>query len=86
MNSMTTLRSLTLAASFAVAAPIAVQAQAAQPTAAEAAFRRADANSDGKLSKEKAARYPAIATKFDELDKDSFLSMQEFMPGFETPK
>jgi Ca2+-binding EF-hand superfamily protein len=56
--------------------------------AGEAAFKRADANGDGKLSKEEAARLPAIAAKFDELDKDKdgALSMAEFMAGFETPK
>ena len=50
----------------------------------EAAFTRADGNGDGKLSKEEAARMPAIAAKFDELDtnKDGFLNMEEFAAGF----
>lgn len=50
----------------------------------EAAFTRADGNGDGKLSKEEAARMPAIAAKFDELDanKDGFLSMDEFAAGY----
>ncbi len=49
----------------------------------ESAFKRADANADNKLSKEEAARLPAIAAKFDELDKDKdgSLSMEEFMAG-----
>jgi hypothetical protein len=67
--------------------PLAAQ-QARAPTAGEAAFKRADANGDGKLSKEEAARLPAIAAKFDELDKDKdgALSMSEFMAGYEAPK
>ncbi|WP_310461888.1 EF-hand domain-containing protein [Sphaerotilus sp.] len=49
----------------------------------ESAFKRADANADNKLSKEEAARMPAIAAKFNELDKDKdgSLSMEEFMAG-----
>jgi EF hand len=67
------------------------QQPAAQPTeqapkaeGAEQAFKRADANGDGKLSKAEAARLPAIADRFDALDtdKDGFLSMGEFMTGF----
>jgi nucleoid-associated protein YgaU len=88
---MTRTRKLYLpaaAAALAVALasmPIAAQ-QATSP--AEAAFKRADANGDGKLSKEEAARLPAIAAKFDELDKDKdgALSMSEFMAGYEAPK
>ncbi len=55
----------------------------AQPQAesAEKAFKRADANGDGKLSKAEAARLPAISERFVEIDKDKdgFLSMTEFM-------
>jgi Ca2+-binding EF-hand superfamily protein len=59
---------------------------AAQPMAAkdkqvvEAAFTKADANTDGKLSKDEAAKMPAISTKFDDLDKnkDGQLTLDEF--------
>jgi hypothetical protein len=89
-----TIRSVSLAAAaLALALPVAAQttptpAPAAAPSAAEAAFKRADANSDGKLSKEEAARLPAIAAKFTDLDKDKdgALSMSEFMAGYEAPK
>lgn len=63
--------------------------QAAAPGAdATAAFMKADANGDGKLSKAEAASLPAIASRFDELDadKDSFLSMTEFSTGLTAPK
>ena len=45
----------------------------------EIAFMRADANGDGKLSKAEAVRLPAVASKFDALDKDKdgMLSMGE---------
>jgi ABC-type transporter MlaC component len=79
-------------ASLALGAPALAQAQAAAPPAqqqatdkaASDAFKRADANQDGKLSKEESARMPAIAAKFDELDKDKdgSLSMDEFMAGY----
>lgn len=50
----------------------------------EVAFSRADTNGDGKLSKEEAARMPAISAKFEELDtnKDGALSMDEFSVGY----
>lgn len=75
---------VTLAMPLAMA-PVA--AQTAAPAPSEAAFKRADANSDGKLSKDEAARLPAIAAKFDELDrdKDGFLSMAEFAAGYAAP-
>jgi hypothetical protein len=49
----------------------------------EAAFNRADANGDGKLSKDEAARMPAISAKFAQLDKDKdgSLSPAEFAAG-----
>lgn len=58
----------------------------AQPMAAkdkqvlESAFTKADANTDGKLSKDEAAKLPAISTKFDALDKnkDGQLTLDEF--------
>jgi EF hand len=50
----------------------------------EVAFSRADTNGDGKLSKEEAARMPAIAAKFEDLDanKDGSLTMDEFSVGY----
>lgn len=78
---------LAVIASLALA--VSAQTPAAAPTARdktamEAAFTRADGNGDGKLSKEEAARMPAIAAKFDELDvnKDGSLSMEEFAAGY----
>ena len=76
-------------ASLALAATAQTTAAPAAPTAKdktamEAAFTRADANADGKLSKEESARMPAIAAKFDELDtnKDGSLTMDEFATGY----
>lgn len=87
---------LVTAASFALAAqaqtssPNAPAAQPAQKEAApaQAAFQRADANKDGRLSKEEAARMPAISTKFGELDtdKDGNLSLSEFAQGYMSDK
>ncbi|MES2685756.1 MAG: EF-hand domain-containing protein [Pseudomonadota bacterium] len=47
---------------------------------AEAVFVRADANKDGKLSKQEAGRFPAIEQRFEEIDtnKDQFVSREEF--------
>jgi len=64
----------------------------AQPMAAkdkqivEAAFTKADANTDGKLSKDEAAKMPAISAKFDELDKnkDGQLTLDEFTSAVST--
>jgi len=51
--------------------------------AMEAAFARADANNDGKLSRAEAAHLPAIEARFDALDTDGdgFLSIDEFIAG-----
>jgi len=80
------LIAVTLAMPLA-SAPAVAQAVAQASAAAEAAFKRADANGDGKLSKEEAARLPAIAARFDELDrdKDGFLSLAEFAAGYAAP-
>jgi hypothetical protein len=91
-----TLRSATLIAALAAALPLTALAQQAQPaqpgqqpaaSTPEIAFMRADANGDGKLSKAEAARLPAVASKFDALDKDKdgMLSMSEYMTAFEAP-
>lgn len=61
------------------------QATGKDRTAFESAFKRADTNGDGKLSKEEASRLPGIAARFDELDKnkDGVLSPDELTS---TPK
>lgn len=79
------LAPLALATAF-VAAPLYAQMQQPnqEPMKPEAAFQRADTNADGRLSKEEAARMPAIGAKFAELDKnkDGFLSLDEFSAAF----
>ena len=83
-----------IAVTMAMTVATPAHAQAQQPAAAQvagaaqAAFKRADANGDGKLSKDEAARLPAVAARFDELDKDKdgLLSMAEFAVGYEQPK
>lgn len=88
-----TLRCVPLVAALAAALPLAALAQQAQPdqpsatSTPEVAFIRADANSDGKLSKAEAARLPATASRFEALDKDKdgMLSMGEYMTAFGTP-
>ena len=56
---------------------------ATERAAIEAAFARADANGDAKLSRDEAQRLPEIAVRFDMLDKnrDGFLSLEEFAVG-----
>jgi hypothetical protein len=91
MNLRTTLIRTSVAAACAALATVAL-AQDKAPAAgdakarmaAEAAFTKADANGDGKLSKEEAAKLPAIATKFDMLDKDKdgALTLAEFAAGY----
>jgi len=48
---------------------------------------RADTNGDGKLNKAEAARLPAVAARFDALDKDKdgMLAMGEYLIAFEAP-
>lgn len=62
-------------------APRAARGEAHQH--ANAAFDRADANGDGKLSREEAQRLPAVAERFDEIDSngDRSLSREEFQRG-----
>jgi Ca2+-binding EF-hand superfamily protein len=52
--------------------------------AVEAAFSKADANGDGKVSKDEAAKMPEISAKFDALDKDKdgALTLAEFAAGY----
>ena len=46
----------------------------------EAAFGRADANRDGKLSRQEAEHFPALVHRFDQIDTnhDNFISRDEF--------
>jgi len=71
-------------AAWGVSAQTTAEPSAKEKTALEAAFMRADANADNKLSKEEAARLPAISAKFAELDKnkDGVLSLAEFAVGY----
>jgi len=75
----------TVLAAHAQSNPGSDQATGRDKPAFESAFKRADANGDGKLSKEEASRLPAIAARFDELDKnkDGFLTPDELAS---TPK
>ncbi|WP_295640610.1 hypothetical protein [uncultured Methylibium sp.] len=80
-------------AAFSVAGAAVAQAQTTMPAAkpadatAQAAFKRADANSDGKLSPSEAVALPAIAARFEALDtdKDGMLSSTEFALGYQAP-
>jgi len=66
-------------------APLAEQSTTAK-NMVSSAFVRADSNHDGRLSREEAAKFPAIATRFDEIDtdKDGLLSMEEFAAALAT--
>ena len=96
MNS-TTPRVLTaLAASLLIGLPLGAQAQMEPPAtdaaakakaAVEAAFKRADVNKDGKLSRAEAEMLPSVAARFDEIDKDKkgYLTLDEFMAAVAVP-
>ena len=60
------------------------KSSAMDTSAAEAAFKRADTNKDGKLSKEESARLPAINARFAEVDAnhDGSLSLEEFIAAY----
>jgi len=81
------LASVAFAASAQTKAP-AEPTSAKANVAVEAAFADVDANKDGKLSKEEAARLPAIGAKFDQLDKnkDGVLSVEEFGAAYTPAK
>lgn len=83
---MTTLiRSVALAAATALALPLAAQTQApADMSPAEAAFKRVDTNTDGKISRQEATAMPGLAAKFVELDrdKDGAVSLAEFSAAY----
>jgi Ca2+-binding EF-hand superfamily protein len=92
MKSLTRSTLLACAATLALASGAWAQGSkdtaAANKSAIEAAFKRADSNGDGKLSKEESARLPEIQANFETLDKDKdgSLSMAEFNAAFEAPK
>ncbi len=81
------LLAVSAATAFAQTQAPTADAGARERLALEAAFNRADANGDGKLSRDEAGHLPAIALKFDDLDtnKDGFLSMEEFNAVLNTP-
>jgi EF hand len=90
MNSLSLLTraAAVVALTGAAFSVIAQQAPAAPDRATiEAAFARADANKDGLLTKDEAARLPAIAAKFAQLDvnKDGMLNPEEFAVGYSAP-
>lgn len=63
-------------------------ANAATPAeSVSAGFKRADLNGDGKLSREEAARVPALADKFDaaDKDKDGQLNLDEVAAALQAP-
>ena len=70
------------AASMAQTAVPAPDAKARM--ALEAAFTKADANGDGRISKEEASKLPDIASRFEMLDKDKdgSLTLAEFAAGY----
>jgi Ca2+-binding EF-hand superfamily protein len=74
---------------FAQTPPSSVEQPAAAQDKAlvESAFSKADSNGDGKLTPEEASKLPAIAARFDLLDKDKdgTLSLEEFAAGFIAP-
>lgn len=74
--------------SLAVSAQTVQSAVPAPSEASMAAFKRADADGDGKLSKAEAASFPAIGERFAALDKDGdgFLSATEFAAAFDAVK
>jgi EF hand len=91
MHTTTTLLARATVVLALTSAAFTVGAQTAPATpdkaATEAAFMRADGNKDGMLSKDEAAKLPAISAKFTQLDanKDGQLSAEEFMVGYTAP-
>ena len=63
------------------AATGSVPANKATSTDVNAAFDRADANKDGKLSRTEAENLPAVAQRFEQIDtdRDTFVSREELI-------
>jgi len=88
-------RSLLLFATLTMGGTQAILAQSPPPATPPAqtatartpaqAFARADANGDGQLTLREAERYPAIAERFQQLDRDQngSLSPEEFAAGLQ---
>lgn len=96
MNPTTTYALTALATSLLIGLPLATHAQmqpsatdaaAKDKAAIEAAFRRADVNKDGKLSRAEAEMLPSVAARFDEIDKDKkgYLTMEEVIIAVAVP-
>lgn len=49
----------------------------------QTAFKRADLNGDGRLSSDELSQFPALSSRFTDLDKDKdgFVSSSEFSAG-----
>ena len=75
-----------LAAQLVPSVAAAQKAPPQQDASPQALFARIDTDSDGKVSKDEAARMPGVATRWEELDKnkDGALSREEFVAGFRT--
>ena len=76
-----------LAAALSFALPALPQQPGPMPLGSdpsEAAFKAADTNKDGVLSRDEAAKLPTLAPRFDELDKnkDGVPSFEEFRAGW----
>ncbi|HEX6705270.1 MAG TPA: EF-hand domain-containing protein [Albitalea sp.] len=60
--------------------PAPVADASTDAAALQAAFDNADINRDGRLTRQEAARIPAVHSRFDQLDKDrnGYLTPEEF--------
>ena len=65
----------------ASAAAGSIPSNKATPKDVDAAFDRADANKDGKLSRAEAENLPSVAQRFEQIDtdRDTFISREELM-------
>ena len=96
MNSSRSRVLTAFATGLLIALPLAALAQP-QPAggdaasrdraAIEAAFKRADVNKDGKLSRAEAEMLPSVAARFDDIDKakKGYLTMDEFIAAVASP-
>ena len=60
--------------------PVAIAHNRTSLKELDAAFNRGDTNHDGKLDRQEAERFPALAQRFDKIDTDhdNFISRAEF--------